>query len=331
MLLTAGACNWVSLGRNALKYDLIQQGEAGNVAALDSVAFVTLAESGLGIIDARTGRTLATIPPPPGSESVDDLAISGQLLFALDAREPGHLSVFSLRNPMRPALVSGPRAVPVGPFSGVSANSGISIVSGGTSQMTAWRYDSAGVLDGPTATADLGRGQPDVLVARNGATAFVSTHYWGPYFGLDIVRYQASKRQLTKLAELELDGAGFTDGGAKPANFPIESAQLDDNTLLVAFARGVAVIDVSDARTPRVKQVLDVGGRAVNVDVSQREVAVVVIGPTPGIVLLDFSGGVAHVVRRITLRTGTNPIAVTFTMRAIVVAARDQGVLVFER
>lgn len=103
---------------------------------------------------------------------MDDLAVSGVLLFVLDARAPGHLSVLSLRDPVRPTLASPPREVPVGPFSGVSASAGLCIVSGGTSSMTAWRFASTGALAGPVASMDLGRGQPDVLIARDGGLIF---------------------------------------------------------------------------------------------------------------------------------------------------------------
>ncbi|MGH7644032.1 MAG: hypothetical protein ACREMR_00465, partial [Gemmatimonadales bacterium] len=198
--LVASACNWVSLAKNSLTYRDIQRGEAANVAVLDTLIYATQAQDGLAIVGAGSGATLATLPPPGGSESVDDLAIAGDLLFVLDAREPGHLSVYSLADPLHPHLVAPPREAPVGPFSGVSASGGLCIVSGGTSELTAWRYDRAGRLTGPVATADLGRGQPDVLVARDGMLAYVSTHYWGPSFGLDVVRYDSSAQRLKQLA-----------------------------------------------------------------------------------------------------------------------------------
>lgn len=250
-LAVAGGCQWISLARNALSYHTTLRGESANLALHDSLAFVTLAEYGFAIVDVRSGRTLVTQPAPEGSESVDDVAVSGHLLFVLDARPPGHLSILSLRDPLHPNLTAT-RDVAVGPFSGVSASGGMGIVSGGTSEMTVWRYDDGGRLEGPVASADLGRGQPDVLLSRGGDIAFVSTHYWGPHFGLDIVRYDSATRTLARLAKLEIEGAGFTSGGAKPANFPIEAAQLDDSTVLVAYARGLAVLDVSNPRAPRI-------------------------------------------------------------------------------
>lgn len=323
----AVSCNWLSLAKNALSYETVQRGEAANLASLDTLIYATLAEDGLAIVGAASGARLATFPPPAGSESIDDLAIADGLLFALDARPPGHISVYTLANPLAPRPVTPPHDVPVGPFSGVAAAGGVAIVSGGTSQLTAWHYDSSGTFHGPVATADLGRGQPDVLLSHDGTLAFVATHTFGPYFGLTILRADTTGA-LETLATLELDGAGFTRGGAKPANFPIEAAALGPDTVLVAYARGIGVISTASPREPKVVGLIDVGGPAVNVDVQNRTAAVSVAGPAPAIVLLDFS---TPRERRIVLPPGTFPAGVALTALSSAVAARDRGVLVFNR
>ena len=327
MASALAACNWISLAGNALTYDTVARGEASNIAVGDSFAYVSLAEEGLGVVDARTGFIVARIAPAAGAESVDDLATSDELLFALDARPPGWLSVYSLREPTRPRLVDGPRAVDVGPFSGVSARDGMVVVSGGTSRMSVWRYDAHGALSGPRATADLGRGQPDVLLG-GGRLAFFSTHYWGPYFGVDVVRLDGDS--VLRLSRLALEGAGFTKGGSKPANFPIEMALLNDSTLLVAHSRGLAIVDIADPAAPRLRRIISLGGPAVNVDAGG-SFAVVAIAGEPAVAILDST---ATVVRHITLPPGTNPGAVAFLgTRAdrVLVAARDRGVMVLER
>jgi len=329
LLLTG--CNWLSLAENALTYPTLERGEASNVVATDSLLYVAKGEAGLTIVDARSGRDVSTLAPPAGSESIDDVAIEGSLLFVLDAREPGHVGVFSLGDPTRPRLVAAPRAVPVGPFSGVSAAAGLCVVSGGTSRLEAFRYDSAGTLVGPTASTDLGRGQPDALVAPDGRRVYVSTHYWGPYFGIDMLEYDSKNQALTTLTKLELDGAGFTRGGAKPANFPIVPASLGSDTLLVAFAKGVAVIDVHSATQPIVRQIVDVGGNAVSVGTYGSSAAVAVTAPNPSLVILDFAGGAARVVKRISLPPGTLPAAVALTATIVSVTARARGVLLFPR
>jgi hypothetical protein len=328
-------CDWVSLATNALSYPTIQRGETANLAALGTLVYATRAEDGLAIIESGSGKVLGTLAPPPGSESIDDLAIDGTLLFVLDARETGYLSAYALDDPLHPHLVSPPRSVPVGPFSGVSARRGLCVVSGGTGTLTAWQYDRAGIASGAVATADLGRGQPDVLVSPNDDLVFVSTHYWGAYFGLDILRYDSVAHTLTTLVELHLDGAGFTSGGAKPANFPIQAAVLGRDSLLVAHARGLAVISTSRATGPRVLEVIDVGGPAVSVDIDGASAAVAVVAQhaaqQSALVILDFSPARPRTVRRIPLPAGTFPGGTEFSASRIAVAARYRGVLLFDR
>ncbi|HMC53903.1 MAG TPA: hypothetical protein VKH19_01925 [Gemmatimonadaceae bacterium] len=327
VFLGCAACNWLSLAKNALSYEMTARGEAANVVSRDSVAFVALGADGVGVVDGRTGARLSVLPPPAGSESVDDVAVADSVLFVLDARPPGHLSAYALRGDSL-RLATAPRGVAVGPFSGVSAANGVVVVSGGTARMTAWRYDASGVQPDtvPFATTDLGRGQPDVLVTAG--FAFVSTHFWGPYFGLDIIRVGGDSLPL--VATLELPGAGFTAGGAKPANFPIEMAQLNDTTLLIAFERGVAVVDVAHPATPRVLRVIDVGGPGVNVDAAHGVAAVVVAGRSPAVAIVDG----ARVVRRIPLPPGTKPLGVALSgarAERVIVAARDRGVMIVSR
>jgi hypothetical protein len=329
-LLAATGCDWVALATGAVGYQTVRRGEAANLVAHDSVLYVTLAEQGIAVLEARTGEALDTIPPMPGGHSADDLALADDLLFVLDAREPGHLGVYSVADPTRPRLIGEPRAVPVGPFSGVSAAQGWCLVSGGTSSLTAWRYDGAGVLTGPIATADLGRGQPDVLVAGDGTRAYVSTHYWGPRFGLDVLRFDTATAQLETVASLELEGAGFTAGGAKPANFPIASTELSDHRVLVAHGRGVTVIATAGGR-PRRLATITVGGPAVSVAARGDTALVGVAGARPALVLVDLARATPEVVRRIGLSPGTATTGVTLTTHSAVVAARGRGVLIFDR
>ena len=321
-------CDWLSLAEHALTYPTLQRGEVGNVVALDSLFIATAGEDGITVRGAD-GRVLATVLPPVGSESVDALAIEGSLLFTLDARPPGHLTAWSMDDPMHPRVVTPPRAVAVGPFSGVSAAAGIVVVSGGTSRLTAWAYDSAGALGVRFATADLGRGQPDVLLARDGRVAFVSTHNWGPYFELDVVPMTPdSARMLHPSSRVALPGAGFTDGGAKPANFPVRAALLDDGTLLVAAGRGVAVMDVSDAEHATIRRVMELSGPVVSIATHGKRAAIVVAGETPTLVVIDLMNATQPLVRRHPLAPGTLPLGVAMSARTVAIAARGQGVLV---
>lgn len=321
--LTFCGCNWISLGANALTYDTLAAGEAGNIVARDSVAYVSLADSGFAVLDG-SGLRVALIPAAPGMESVDDLALDGDVLFTLDARPPGAFALWSVRDPRRPTILTPSRPVPVGPFSGISARDGLCIVSGGTSLLTTWRYDARGTIDS-AGVIDLGRGQPDVIVASR-VRAFVSTHYWGPYFGIDVLGADGAP---ARVGRMELDDAGFTTGGAKPANFPIEPAMLDSATLLVAYARGLAVVRLT-RDSIRLERAIDVGGPATSVDTQGRVAAVTVGGREPAVAFVDFTRTPPRV-RRVTLPAGTKPVGIALSTRNALVAARGQGVLVVQR
>ena len=332
ILLAAGATvvvagrDWLQLAANAISYPTTSRGEAANLVVRDSVAFVTLAEAGVGIVNAATGRRTAVIAPPAGSGSADDLALRDNLLFVLDARSPGALSVYDVSNPLAPRLVSPPRRVPVEPFAGVSAGDGVVIVSGGTSRITVLAFDAAGRLADTVATADLGRGQPDVLAASTRPLAYVSTHYAGPSFGLDVVRLPS----LSVAAELHLDNAGFTAGGSHPANFPIEMAELSPETLLVAHRGGLLVIGTADPARPVIMALVDLGAPAVNVDALDGVAAVSLAGRGPAVALVQFTPG-PTVANHFDLPAGTLPAGVALTRDRVLVAAGARGVLAFDR
>lgn len=320
---------WIALAWFAATYPVTRAGEAANVAIDGSMAFVSLGERGLEIVDTASGKVLEIVPPPPSSESVDDLALAGPFLFALDARPPGHLSVFSLASSPKLKLASAPIEVAVGPFSGVSAGGGRVIVSGGTSLMSLRTYDSEGKLGPVLAEIDCGRGQPDILMSPDGSRAFVSTHRWGPYFGLTSVRVAVSPPSLAKSGSVNLDTYGFTAGGAKPASFPIETA-LEGDVLYVATLRGLTVVSVANPDRPTPVATLEIGVKAVNVDVRNHLAAVVGSSPRPMLVLVDVSSPSSpRVVRSIPLPGGSRPTGVAIGDTHVVVAAGNQGALRF--
>src|SRR2546428_10700973 len=170
-LLAIAGRSWIALGYHALGYPVTGDGDAANVVIRGSIAYASLAQRGFEAIDTRSGKVIGVTPPARGSESADDLPVADSFLFVLDARPPGHLSVFSLADPTKPTLVSGPAVVAVGPFSGVSAAHGRVIVSGGTSLMSLRSYDQNGNLGDVMATPDCGRGQPALLLAPAGDRA----------------------------------------------------------------------------------------------------------------------------------------------------------------
>jgi hypothetical protein len=335
ILLTVGTassgCAWVALGFSSASYRTTKSGESANVAVSGSTAYGTLADRGIEIVDLNHPEQRRTISPPAGSESIDDLAVADGFLFALDARKPGHLSVFSLADPEKPALTSPPVPVDVGPFSGVSAGGGRVIVSGGTSLLSLRSYDPEGRLSAPIATTDLGRGQPDVLMSPDGRRAFVSTHFGGPHFGMTVLDVGSGAAALVSRGSVHLDTYGFTAGGAKPASFPIEAA-LTGNVLLVAHARGLAVVSVEDGKAPRLLEVLDLEVKAVNVDVDGGAAAVVGSSPRPTLALVDVTDPTTPVVKTsIPLPKKSYATSVAIGTSHVVVAAHKRGLLIFQR
>jgi hypothetical protein len=327
----ASGCAWVALGYNSIRYRTTASGESANVVIHGTTAYGSLADRGIEIVDLIHPERHRTIPPPAGSESVDDLAVADELLFALDARRPGHLSVFSLSDPSMPVFVSAAVDAEVGPFSGVSAGGGRVTVSGGTSSLALRTYDRQGRLSPEIATIDLGRGQPDVLVAPDGGRAFVSTHFRGPHFGLTTLQIGGGSTALVRGGKVDLDTYGFTAGGAKPANFPIEAA-LAANLLFVAHARGLAIISVEVMKQPRLLSLLRLEVKAVSVDVDGSTAAVVGSSPKPLLVLVDVSNPSAPIVKRsVPLPEGSYATSVSVGPAHVVVAAHERGLLIFQR
>jgi hypothetical protein len=267
---------------------------------------------------------------PVDDTTVDDLAIADGLLFALDARTPGGLAVYSLADPANPALVQAPVMAEVGPFSGVSAANGLVAVSGGTSRLTLRRYTPEGRLGTELAVADLGRGQPDVLLAPDGRHAFVSVHESGPHFSLGVLAIETDPLSFKTVAKVALDTYGFTPGGAKPANFPIEMALAGDR-LLVASAAGLQVFDIANPSTPRLRATIATAALPVNADAQAGIAAVVGSEPRPALTLLDIANPDApKPLSIVQLPFGSRATGVALAAGQVAVAAHAAGTLVFD-
>lgn len=314
--VAAPACSLTA----ALTYPSADDGDAENVVARGSYAYAALSERGLGVVELASGALIHVLPPPAHTGSVDDVALADGLVFALDARD-GALSVWSLADARWPRLVAPPIEVPVGPFSGVSAGGGRVVVSGGTSDLTVWSYDRDGAL-GARGAIDVARGQPDVLVAPDGRRAYVSTHFETTVFGLTILDLETPTPSV--LGRLVLDHAGFSDGGTKPASFPLAAA-LHADRLYVAYGDGVAVIDVSDARAPALVGRIDVGFAAVHIDIERNTAAVV---GERMLALLDLSDA-PSIVRTDHLKGGAT--GVSLADHVVAIAAGGHGVLFVSR
>ena len=215
-----------------------------NVVVEGRFAYAARGTAGLGIMNLRT-RSFVTVPPPAGSNRVDDVAVADGFLFLLDAAAGGRLSVMDLKKPGVPTLASSPVNVPIGPFAGVSAGGGRVVVSGGTGLMVVRSYGPDGVLGSAVSSIDLGVGQPDVLVSTDGQQAFVSTDFSGTVsgsgFGITTVALATPPQTQTITSRTGLPGSGFTGGFQAPANFPIEAALFGQDTI-VAHGGGISRI-----------------------------------------------------------------------------------------
>jgi len=320
---------WLALAWGTLSFPTTGPGDAANVAVFGEFAYASRGSAGIEIAELERGvrRRLAL----PGLESADDLAAADGLLFALDARPPGALAVYSLADPWRPSPSGAPVPVDVGPFSGVSAAAGRVAVSGGTGLLSLREYREDGALGAEVATADLGRGQPDLRLSPDGRLAFVSVHRFGPHFALRIAALASVPPRIEPRGEVPLDTWGFTPGGARPASFPIQSA-LAGETLLVAHRAGLGLVDVADPATPRLLQVLAVGVEPVAVDADPDLAAVVGSEPAPRLVLVDVRDPRRpRLLRSVALPDGSRATGVALSRSRVVVAAGDAGLLLFER
>jgi hypothetical protein len=326
-----GACAWIGLTWGALNYPTTQRGETANVVSDGTWAYATRGAAGLEILNLGGDPVRRYQELPPGVESADDLALADGLLFVLDARPPGHLAVFSLADPARPALAGAPVPVEVGPFSGVAAAGGRVVVSGGTSRLSVRAYDGAGRLGTAVTVADLGRGQPDVILAPAGDYALVSTHDEGPHFSVKIA-HLAEPPAATRLdGSIALQTYGFTPGGAKPANFPIELA-LEGEVLYVASDDGLLVVDLSVMTAPRALARLPLDVSPVNIDVRDGIAAVVGSAPAPALVFIDVRDPTRPaVLRSFPLPEDSRGTGVALTDSHAVVAGHGLGTLLFAR
>ena len=237
--------------------------------------------------------------------------------------------MFSISNPMQPTLVSGPVAVQVSPFAVVSAANGRVVVSGGTGLLSTQSYQTNGTLMGDVSTIDLGVGQPDVLVAQDGATAFVSTDFSGLFdgqtFGITVIDIEGPN--LSILDRVGIAGAGFSPGYSRPANFPVESAQ-SGNTLYVASGDGVSVFDVSNPNAVQTLAQIPLNTNPVNIDVVGNMLYLVGNSPAPTLVTIDVSVLSSPVFQTRFLPTGSDPLGVAATANRVVVADADLGIIV---
>jgi hypothetical protein len=324
--LALGACGWPGLIAGALSTPTSADDASTNVAIADGVAYVARSARGIERIDFATGKRTLEAPPAP-ADRIDDVASADGFVFALDATPPGYLVVYRAAHGgalQRVAITP----VPVGPFSGVAASGGHVIVSGGTSELTLRRHDATGALSEPPVTDDFGRGQPDVVLAESGRVALISTHVQGPRFGLTVADIADAPLQLHERGYVELHGAGFTDGGYRPANFPLQAAALGRH-VLVAHGGGLSVLDAPPDAPPTLVGTTDIAlaATAIAVDAERRIAFVAGALPRPELLTLDLADPSApRIVERQALPPTGSPSAIALDATHLVVALQGGGV-----
>jgi hypothetical protein len=307
---------WLVLGWNAWHYPTAQSSARTQVVVDGGHTFIAAGAEGIEIVDLATQRR-QLLPPPDPADRIDDLAIADGWLFALDATPPGYLMTVSQPCETVP--------VPVGPFSGVSAAAGVVAVSGGTSRLTLREYGRDGCFGSEVATADFGRGQPDIAVRPDGRVAAISTHLYGPEFAITFAEIQRRPLRLTTLSQVALKEAGFTKGGFKPAHFPLVAAWRGDRVYL-ANGGGLTVIDVSNLRQPRVLAKDRDSGPAMDILVSGSELDVLRAGSRPAVVRyrLDESG-LPRQTAIFNLPAGSQPAAIGRHGLDILITQQERG------
>ena len=324
--LILGGCGWGSLIAGALNTPTSVAEASSNVAIANGVAYVAHSTQGIERIDLATGRRTLTAPPMP-VDRIDDVAVADGLLFALDATPPGHLLVYRI-GPGAELQRSALAEVAVGPFSGVAAGAGHVIVSGGTSALSLHRYGLDGSLSKASASADFGRGQPDIALADGGRIALISTHVQGPRFGMTVAEVQDQPLALHSLGYVELPGAGFTEGGFHPANFPLQAAALGE-IVLVAHGGGLSVIDAPSGRAPVLLGTKDLGlhATAIAIDGDRHLAFIVGSAPRPQLLTLDLADPrTPQILERRALPPNASPSAIALDATHLVVALQGGGV-----
>lgn len=316
---------WFLLGWQAWDYSVASPSARTQVVVDGDRAYVAAGTDGIEVVDLLAAKRAALVPVPPPADRIDDVALADGWLFALDATPPGHLMTFRMADLGASSSPAAMAEVPVGPFSGVSAAAGLVAVSGGTSQLTLREYGADGRFGAEVATADYGRGQPDVKLRADGKLAAVSTHIVGPDFALTLVELQRSPLGLRELARLPLRDAGFTAGGFKPAHFPFVAAWRGDR-VYVADGGGLAVVDASDPAHPRLLRRDPLPRPAIDVVAADDELDVLRAGKQPAVVRYRLGGDGAPVAAAIwKLPAGGRPAAIARHGTDLVVTRHDGG------
>jgi len=300
------------------------------VKIVGDFVYAATGDNGLTISDLVTEKVVAHIVPQGPAQSIDDISITSNLLFALDAQGSGFLMVYSITDPSNPILVSSAISVPVGPYCAVSAANGCVVISGGTKYFSSYNYSSEGEIQSHSASFDRNRGHPDVLLTKNGKFAIVSTHFQGDQFGL--VSLTADPSSVIKLvSEIEIEGAGFTGGATTPSGFPIKSA-LVGNSLCVAHGKGVSFLNVNESGALELVRNLDLPSESIDIAVHGDTAFVISSVPFPLMTKIAISNLLdPKIVDTVSLDLAVQITSIDVNEKFICIAGNDKGLLIMNR
>jgi glycerol uptake facilitator-like aquaporin len=196
-------------------------------APAENVFFVAMGSQGYARCPNVSPLICDVIAVPPGLVQVDDIAVADGSLFLLQAGDDGGGISTSLVivNSVTDAVTQSSVAIPGSLFLGVAAVSGTVVVSGGEGLIQSFAFNAAGALAAaPTATADFGRSQPDVIMA-NSALAYVSTDFTVAAEAALGNRYGITVASLPSLqVQNQIPLTDVLDNSNSNANFPVQLA-----------------------------------------------------------------------------------------------------------
>jgi hypothetical protein len=287
-------------------------------------AYFANGERGIQVINLETKGTVALLSPFFPARSIDDLCLDGNLLFALDAEVVGYISVYNIENPAAPKLLSSNTKVPVEPFSGISANNGNVVVSGGTKYFSHKTYNAEGEISKGQNRLTRDQGHPDVLLSNDGNTALISTHFEGSRFG--IISAKLTNSDVEVISEIIIPGAGFTTGTTDLTGFPIKSA-LYQNSVLVAHGAGLTIFDLNNNALTQLIH-LNLNIEAVNITVHNDFAYVIGYSPLPTLVKVDIKDlNSPSIIESTELSTAGDISSIAVSDKAIFITAGESGIL----
>lgn len=297
-------------------------GGAINLALAGEYLVVARGSAGIDVRRLDSLEVATHLDPAGDADSYDDVSVDGAIVLVHDA-DDGLVSSFRLQPDGGLVAVSSDVAVESGPYSGVSVSGGVAIVSGGTCGISRLSVAAGGEL-AVTGGVEVFRGQPDVSMVPGTSTALLSTHFSGRKGGFvdgqEFGIMMLSTDELAVVATAGLAGAGFSDGGGRPASWPVRASIVGD-LAFVAHGGGLDLFRIdASSRMERLGH-LDLPFQAVDVFAPASGGEVFVVGVPPQVGIVDVGADQALSLRdTVALGAEVRPTAIVASEAHIIVA-----------